>query len=981
MALISDLNNALRASDHAQAIKICTDLLAITEYPATLRTYASDILRQLGEPLEEEDRSRSLGKRLVCGSFFEEFEERYTKDTYVKLFAFYLPQFHRIPENDLWWGDGFTEWSNTSKSKVRFDGHYQPRIPHDSIGYYDLSEASTLERQAELAQKANINGFCFYYYWFAGKRLLETPIENLYANPHIPLEYVICWANENWTRKWDGLDHHILIGQDYNKGWEIGFIQDVAKFFSDPRYVRLNGDPVLIVYKLLDIPDPERVISSWRDWCANNGIGKISVWAVYDVQFTTLELPYIDRFIEFPPRQVGALKKLDEKNYHSNASDFHLYDYKTLVESITHSQSIADSLPFPIYRTAMMSWDNSARRQEGFSVWVNYSIDRFYAWCRHIWQYTIDRQPVDERFIFINAWNEWAEGTYLEPDQRFGFANINALSRAMAHIPSERRPCIFRTGLNNTTNLGQENALQKKISVAVHLHLYYIDAIDQIYSYLENIPVPFDLYLTIVNPKVEELVSACFAKVAFAKRVNVIHVPNIGMDIAPFLIELVDYVDQYDVLLHLHGKRSGSVWWGHLWREYLLDHCLGSPEHVANILTNFADNATLGLVSPPIYPPLKPHAGWGDHEQMNWCQDFLDRLFAEADAVPSLPDTPYFPAGSFYWVRASALKPLFAMKLTYEKFKENHGESNYRLEHVIERVLPYVVRNNTYNYETFFRYASSKPTETKTKRLCIYVSYTPNSHISAEALHYIQSLHEFVDELVFVSNSPIHSDQQSIIAQHCSRLIVRDNLGYDFGAWRDALQEIGDDNLNQYDELVLANSSCLGPFVPWNRVFSSMESEQCDFWGLTIFPEISNSNRPEAQSLSQQKIPRHIQSFFMVFKKHVFQSSAFKGFWYAIADEDKLLNVVVGYETQLTRMLESYGFKCSAYCKGHEAMQSHNNDCNYNAIYNQPYDLLLLGSPVIKNKFEAMWPGQIQLVKEYIVASSCYPVALSSHWH
>jgi lipopolysaccharide biosynthesis protein len=203
----------------------------------------------------------------------------------------------------------------------------------------------------------------------------------------------------------------------------------------------------------------------------------------------------------------------------------------------------------------------------------------------------------------------------------------------------------------------------------------------------------------------------------------------------------------------------------------------------------------------------------------------------------------------------------------------------------------------------------------------------------------------------------------------------------DFGAWRDAIAQIGYDEIAAYDELILANSSCLGPFVPWEHIFTSMENDKCDFWGISIFPEIVNSDRPEAQLLPNQTIPRHVQSFFMVFSKPVVNSSAFQSFWSSIGDTDDLLSAVVTYETQLTKLLESYGFSSSAYCKGHEAMQSHNNSINYNAIYNQPYEMLLLGSPVIKNKFDAMWPGQVQQVKEFIACTKCYPLDLSCHWH
>ena len=893
-----------------------------------------------------------------------------------------MPQFHEIEENNQWWGKGFTEWSNTRQSIARFDGHYQPRIPHSSIGYYDLSQAQTIEKQARLARLANIDGFCFYYYWFSGKQLLETPIEHLYRHPDIDIEYVICWANENWTRTWDGLDNHILIGQHYQPGWEIAFIQDVSKYFADPRYVRINGRPVLIIYKLLDIPNHGSIISAWRAWCRDHGMGEISIWAVYDIAFAQVDVSQIDKFIEFPPRKIGALEKLDGSFLNPKTTDFHLYDYKALVASILQGSAQADNLDFTIYRTAMMGWDNAARRKDGFSVWVNYSRDDFYSWCRHIWQYTVERHPHGERFIFINAWNEWAEGTYLEPDERFGYSNLNVLSRAMTNLPREQSPLIF-TGKSPDSPISAKpnQTRQNDWRLIVHIHLYHLDTLDHLRSYLLNVHHPFDLYVTIAAPQARNMVTKILGEIEMVQQLRIIHVPNIGRDLGPFLVELADVIHQYDLVIHLHGKHSSTVWWGHLWRDYLLDHCLGSRRYVDFILQTFASNGQLGLLSPPIYPPLKAHCNWGGDAQKEWCQEMLDIAMSQYGEVQQLPETPYFAAGSFFWARVEALKPLFQLNLTYRDFERERFTTDYRLEHVIERVCPYIVSAHRFGHLTSLHQDPTAPIPTqKKRRLCIYVGYSQTTVISQEDLYYLRSLSVYVETLVIVSNSPIHDDQIDEVTSLCSRLIIRSNRGFDFGAWRDALVEIGTEEMARYDEVILTNSSCIGPFVPWAKVFASMSKKSCDFWGLTIFPETPDCNRPEAQALPNRTIPRHVQSFFMVFDKRVTTSSAFQGFWLSVGDAGDLLSAVVRYETQLTVLLESYGFRYSAYCQGHEAMQSHNQDRNYNAIYNQPYEMLILGSPLIKNKFAAMWPGQIPLIKEYIAQTGCYPLALASRW-
>ena len=370
-------------------------------------------------------------KDLKCyNSHYEKDKDFSNKKTDIKTLAFYLPQYHEFKENNEWWGKGFTEWTNTKKSKPRFEGHYQPREPHPDFGYYKLDNIETIKKQVELAKRHGIYGFCFYYYWFSGKRLMETPGDLFLKHKEIDFPFCLCWANENWTRAWDGLDKDILIQQDYSKEDRKNFIKDMEKYLIDERYIKVDGKPLVMVYNPDAIPNFKETINEWRKTAKDIGIGELCIWskATYmDSEHKYTE--YVDGEFDFPPHGVGH----DATKIPGLPSP-KIYNYEKIVNDIEHLYREH----FPIkdfYYTCTMGWDNSARREEGFTVYFNYSLESYYKWLRYIIEETRKRHPKDKRFILINAWNEWAEGTYLEPDKKYGYANINTLSKAIFDIP------------------------------------------------------------------------------------------------------------------------------------------------------------------------------------------------------------------------------------------------------------------------------------------------------------------------------------------------------------------------------------------------------------------------------------------------------------------------------------------------------------------------------------------------------------------
>ena len=353
----------------------------------------------------------------------------------IKAIAFYLPQFHTIPENDKWWGKDFTEWTNTSKTTPRFTGHYQPREPHDDFGYYDLTDVEIIKKQAVLAKQHGIYGFCFYLYWFSGKRLLEKPLDLFLEHPEININFCLCWANENWTRTWDGYNKKILIKQDYTEDDPYKFIDDIKKYIIDKRYIRINGEPIILVYNPGKIPNIKNVFNIWKEYAINSGIGKIKIFICRTFEHTAKSLDIIENVdgeVEFPPH---GLTIYNEKRIKGITGS--VFDYREIVNKVVSqlNKKDNDNYSLPLYRTPMLGWDNSARRASGWTVYAGYSLKFLYIWVKSIINEAKWKYNDESSFIFINAWNEWAEGAYLEPDKQYGYANINTFSQAIFGFP------------------------------------------------------------------------------------------------------------------------------------------------------------------------------------------------------------------------------------------------------------------------------------------------------------------------------------------------------------------------------------------------------------------------------------------------------------------------------------------------------------------------------------------------------------------
>ena len=352
----------------------------------------------------------------------------------IKVLSYYLPQFHPIPENDQWHGQGFTEWTNVSSSTPLFQGHYQQHIPHPDIGYYKLESPEMLQHQAGMMQKAGVYGQIFYHYWFSGKLILEEPARMLLANPDIPMPFCFCWANENWTRRWDGNANDILLVQSYSKNDAIAFVKYLLPFFKDDRYIKVDQRPVLFIYRPSCIANIAAYLDAWRTECQAVGLAAPYLVAVLTRGATSP--------VEFG-MDAGAERVLHDWTQGAVQEINHgLTTYEDIEGSILPYKDVSkyymdrnESMIFDYFQSIVPMWDNSSRYGKSAHIVHGSTPELFQIWLEKLITQSSQRLPSDRRFILVNAWNEWSEGAHLEPDSQYGYGYLNSVGRALSGLP------------------------------------------------------------------------------------------------------------------------------------------------------------------------------------------------------------------------------------------------------------------------------------------------------------------------------------------------------------------------------------------------------------------------------------------------------------------------------------------------------------------------------------------------------------------
>lgn len=595
-----------------------------------------------------------------------------------KLIAFYLPQFHPIAENNKWWGEGFTEWTNVTTATPGFIGHEQPKLPSD-LGFYDLRNEQNIYQQIELAKQYGIYGFCLYYYWFSGKKLLEKPLDSILKNKDWDFNFMICWANENWTRRWDGHHKDVLIQQEYKDGDALKFIMDVEDILLDPRYIRKDNRPVLLVYRAENLAEPFKYISTWRSYFSNKHGIELYILSIQGIEYSDGRIMGFDSSILFNPLSIKSQTQKTIPKYSieskkiDNRFNGTVFDYRKVALNIAGHTS-----PFPAYQSIMPAWDNAARRKNGQSTtFFNSNPDIYGTWLKNILELNQQKNSsFSNEYVFINAWNEWAEGAYLEPDLMYGHAYLNRTAEVLAK---------YSKNLVNKSNFplyGIEK--QKNVKMAVVIHMYYADLWPTFKKKLNSLNfMEYDLFITIPlkNKDLKDKI------IKFRNDAHIITVPNRGRDVLAFMHIARRLEEQgYKYVLKLHSKKSLHRMDGNEWLNEVIDRLIPKNAESAEGLIKLLNKNTTGIIGPEgHYVSLSTYFG----SNIENIRKILNRIVGpkKSSSIINHPEEFGFFAGTMFWARLDAIKPLLDQHFFSNDFQSESGQIDGTFAHALERLF------------------------------------------------------------------------------------------------------------------------------------------------------------------------------------------------------------------------------------------------------------------------------------------------------
>jgi len=582
----------------------------------------------------------------------------------LKVIAFYSPKF--ILTNDTP-NNSKNEWSYVLNAKPLFSRHNQPRKPGDEInylGYYYISGPEIIKKQIELAKSHGIFGFAIYYYWLSGKTFYGNVLDIYLNNKDIDFPFFLIWKNGNYYKN----DTNII------KDSEL-FIKDIKKYINDQRYIKINEKPVVGINQVLEIKAYKDMIRIWRKKAREYEIGDIYILINlnnYNIE-NIIGINLFDAAYDFPPFDGEKFKIVNSSS-------------QTYTSLIYHNKNFT-AKNFTIFRGSMLEWDDSPLNGINGTIFEEYSPEKFYMLNRLLFNWTQENNN-SSKFVFINSWNEWSKGSYLEPDQKYGYASINALSKALFNIN-------FRDNNYNLSNLINST------KVAIQVHVFYFDLIDEITKKTNNIPVKFDLYITTVSINKKNIIEKFIKGKTKASKYEIMVIMNKGRDVLPLLTQFKNVFKNYKYLCHIHTKKSKHNKIYSSWRQYLYNNLLGSEETVSEILTDFENNEKLGFILPESYNNIILNHG----KQLNPINKNNINFLLNT----TFPDKKYqvgkildFPIGNMFWSRVSAIHQIFEINISAQ-FPKEKWQIDCTIMHEIERFWLFLVKINGYYYKKIFK--------------------------------------------------------------------------------------------------------------------------------------------------------------------------------------------------------------------------------------------------------------------------------------
>ena len=599
----------------------------------------------------------------------------------VKPIALYLPLFYENNKKNLSINGQIIGWTNIKKCKSLFKGHHQPRIPGDNINYLDYYNSyniTVIKKQVELAKMHGIFGFGIYYYWFCGKKVLEKPLDLYSSNKEINFPFLLIWVNNNLNNKLEREKEDIFCKITDIEVYSQLFIKDIEKYLIDYRYIKINNKPLLGIYEAYDLSNLNQTIKKFREKSKEYGIGEIFILVCLNNNETNkiLNSQLFDGAFDFPPHHSLGNFKTRFKN---------TFIYNELIyKNIKYNYS--NSKNFSFFRCSMLQWDNCPSKKN-FEIYDYYSPEQFYFINKIIIDWTKKHYDKENRFFFINSWNNWYEGSYLEPDQKYGYASINSLSKAIFNL--------------DYIELNNFNSINNSSKIAIQAHLFYQDLIFDIINITNNIPVKFDLFISVCSKYVKEIVEQYIIKNSKANFIEIKIFSNKGRDVLPFIIQMKNVFQKYKYICHIHSKKSLVSKFGDEWRNYLYFNLLGNKKIISEIVTEFEKYNKLGLIfAEPFYKILTNLGKTIIDPNIKYMNYIIKNISPKYRVSQNYFD---FPEGNMFWAKIESIYQIFEMNIEKRVCKEN-GMLDLTIIHGIERIWIYLAKINGFFYKKIFKH-------------------------------------------------------------------------------------------------------------------------------------------------------------------------------------------------------------------------------------------------------------------------------------